>query len=165
MAQYRDIGLKALADQGLALHGGEELQEVFRPRFISYLQRSLVIGILTTLGFGLVPGLSISFATQVGLALMIVVVWFFVFDEWQEWRDRGADLWILTNHRLILINPSEDVSLSWWNLSDIRSVRRVFWWALRLKARDGRATLMRYVGPVSDVRARILAAQEGHGHG
>lgn len=161
MAQTRDIGLKALRDQGFDLHGGEEVQDVFQTRFLSFMQRSLVIGILTTLGFGLVPGLSISFAMQVGLALMIVVVWFFVFDEWQEWRDRGADVWILTNHRLILINPREDVSASWWNLSDIHSVRRVFWWALRVRARDGRATLMRYVGPLSDVRARILAAKEG----
>lgn len=161
MAQDQDIGIKALTDQGFDLHGGEEVLEVFRPRFLSFLQRTLVIGILTTLGFGLVPGLSISFAAQVGLALIIVVVWFFVFDEWQEWRDRGADLWVLTNHRLILVNPREDDSVSWWNLSDIQSVRRVFWWALSVRANDRRATVMSYVGPLGAVRDRILTARDG----
>lgn len=164
MAQDRDLGITALRDLGFDLHGEEDVIDVFKPRFLSFLQRTLMIGILTTLAFGLLPGLSISFAAQVGLALIIVVVWFFVFDEWQEWRDRGADLWVLTSHRLILINPREEESVSWWNLSDIHAVRRVFWWALRVRARDGRATVMSYVGPLTQVRDRILSAKEGHPH-
>ena len=165
MAQDRDIGIKALMDQGFDLHGGEEVLDAFRPNFLSFLQRSLVIGILTTLGFALVPGLSISFAAQVVLALIVVVLWFFVFDEWQEWRDRGADLWILTNHRLFLVNLREDDSVSWWNLSDIQSVRPVFWWSLRIRARDGRATVMSYVRPDRKLRDRIMNAKDGNADG
>lgn len=159
MAQDQGInsGIAALADLGFGLHSGEEIEQVFRPNFLSFLQRTLVVGILTTLGFSLVPGLTISFAMQVGLALLVVVVWFFVFDEWQDWRDRRADLWILTNQRLILVNPREEENVSWLNLADIVSVRRVAWWSLRLKARDGRATLISYVGPTGPVRASILA--------
>ena len=144
------------------LHTGERVIAEFRPKFTLFLQRSVLLGIATTLGFGLVPGLDITFAQQVALALVIVLLWAFVFDEWREWVDRRKDRWVLTNHRLILLSPDENDGQAWLNLDDIASVKIWMWWALRVAAQDGRVTIMSYVGPVRRVRRAIeqAAAQE-----
>lgn len=156
-----DIGRAALVAQGHDLRSGEQIVETMTPRFLLFLQKTLVIGILTAIGFGLVPGLDISFAQQVGLALIIVMIWFFVFDEWQEWRDRRQDVWILTDRRLILVNPREEDSVSWLNLTDIEDIRRVLWWSLRIKASDGRVTPMSFVGqPITATRDKILLVRD-----
>ena len=167
MTREQDIttGTAVLADMGCDLRAGERVVELFRPKFISFMQRTLLIGILTTLGFGLVPGLDISFAAQVGLALIVAIVWFFVFDEWQDWRERGRDLWVLTNLRLILINPREEESVSWLNLGDIQSVRLVTWWSVRIKLNNGRVTLMSFVSPVRQVRDQLLRTKAGESDG
>lgn len=151
----------ANVDVPFDLRAGERVLKEYRPKFRLFAQRTLLIGIVTTIAFGSIPGLDISYAQQVGLALLVVMAWVFVFDEWQEWRDCRRDLWVLTNHRLVFINPDEDIEQAWLNLGDIRVVSRILWWSLRIKGSDGRATLMPYVGPVTAVRDDILLAKEG----
>lgn len=143
-------------DVSLDLRDSEHIVARFRPKLTLFLQRTVVIGILTTIGFGAVPGLNISYPQQVGLALVVVVIWFFVFDEWRDWIDHRRDTWILTNERLIFENPDAEDSPIWWQLSDIQNVRRVFWWSLRIVDHGHRVTPLPYVGPVTSVRDIIL---------
>ena len=72
---------------------------------------------------------------------------------------------MLTNLRLILINPREEESVSWLSLGDIQSVRLVTWWSVRIKLSDGRVTLMSFVSPVRQVREQLLRAKAGESDG
>lgn len=143
---------------GFDLRPGEVVLHEFRPSLRLFVQRSLLLGIFTTLLFGFVPGLDLTFAERVGVALLLVLVWTIVFDDWRDWISHRNDLWVLTNHRLLFSNP-DDIDEAWLNLSDIKAVRPWFWWSIRVLADDGQVTVMSYVGPVgravNDLRTAI----------
>jgi hypothetical protein len=140
------------------LRSGEVILQTHRVKFTLFIQRILLIGILTTIGLGFAPYLDITFAQNIGITLIALVVWVFVFDEWTEWFERKRDHWILTNQRLILQNPDESDQEVWLNLADIHNVKGWLWWSLRVTAQDGRVTIMSFVGPVRAIRNSLRQA-------
>lgn len=156
------------ANPHLQLRPTETVVAQYRPKFALFLQKSISLAILTTIGFGFIPGLELSFMQRIGLAIFLVIVFMIVFEEWRGWLDRRSDQWTLTSQRLLLTNTREIEEVSWLNLQDIAQVRVWMWWALRLRGTDGRVTVMQFVGPVGHIRKELTAAitsNKGNTHG
>lgn len=151
----------------LQLRPTEKVIAQYRPKFALFLQKSIVLAVLTTIGFGFVPGLELSFVQRVGVALFLVAVFIIVFEEWRGWLDRRNDHWLLTNQRLVLTNTQDTDDISWLNLQDIDQVRNWMWWAIRVRGDDGRVTVMQFVGPVRSITKDLkttITANKGYVH-
>ncbi|MGH1464400.1 MAG: hypothetical protein ACRBBQ_03475 [Cognatishimia sp.] len=136
----------------------ERVIAIFQPKLGLFLHRTLLVASMTAvllMGFPKI-GLGIVFALVGGL--ISALFYAFVFGDFEEWRQRRRDRWILTNQRLCFQNPEDDDGVAWINLSDIQTCRRWMWWAVRLTTLDRRVTVLRYVGPVKAVQTILRSA-------
>ncbi|GAA6209498.1 hypothetical protein NBRC116601_27910 [Cognatishimia sp. WU-CL00825] len=142
----------------------ERLVATYQPKLGLFLQRTLWVAFLTAIAFLGIPQLGFGLLLALVGGLIAALFYAFVFGDFEEWRQRRRDRWILTNQRLWFQNPDEDSGQAWINLTDVVRCRRWMWWALRLTTKDGRVTVLRYVGPVRTIQAKLkLAVAEAKG--
>ena len=91
---------------------------------------------------------------------ILVVLYFLVFDDVDEWLRRRADRWTLTDLRLIRENPKDPNSPATIMLNEIRSFRALGWWSLSIDVGTGRPKAIKYVRNLSNVRERIVSARD-----
>ncbi|WP_322866406.1 hypothetical protein U5922_009480 [Aquicoccus sp. G2-2] len=139
------------------LHSDEQLLGSWRPQFLLFMQRSLILSFITALALA-----SLGYLTPIQwlIAVPVFTVGFLViFDDFSTWFDTRRHHWYLTNHRLIFEVDDEPENNAALPLGDINWMRPWFWWGLRIGFSSGTAMDMRFIKRPRDLRARILAAQ------
>jgi hypothetical protein len=139
------------------LVSGEQLLGSWRPQFLLFMQRSLLLSFVTAIALA-----SLGYLTLIQWLIAVpvfTVVFLVIFDDFSTWFDHRRHHWYLTSHRLIFEvdkAPEENAAVS---ISDITWLRPWFWWGLRIGFASGTSMDMRFIARPRDVRARILAAQ------
>ena len=146
-----------IGDPDTPLEEGEAWIATWRPHFLLFLQRSVLLAIVTALG--LVP-LGFFSYWQLLLALPVFVLMFMlIFDDITTWMRHRRDAWFLTERRLIFENSDTPEGNSAVPLEAIKWMRPWMWWGLRIGFHTGTGTALRYIARPRDIMARIEAAQ------
>ena len=156
---------------------GEVHITTWKPRFLSFAQRALLLAALTSAGIGLFPirnltvlSETFSIGTFPATLLFYILVfptillfYIFLFDDHTNWFRHRQDQWQLTNLRLIYENPNEPDINGGVSLGDIEKLKPWFWWSLRIVLKDRRVMVMKFIPQPRNIRAQIYAAQQALG--
>ncbi len=138
------------------LRTDEKLQQEWRPKFQVFLRKLLAIAVLTGILLG-----AVSYAYS-ELLWMLALPFFlaaYMIDDYREWRERRHDRWLLTNQRLMFINPDEEIETLTIGLDQISRIRKTFWWAISIKMANGQTFTMMFLSPLNEIRTAIQSAQ------
>lgn len=115
----------------------------YQPSLSSFVQRSLIVGLITAVFFGPVIGIPPVY----WLPLMAFTTLFsaFIFDDYTSWLRHRGDLWHLTSLRLIYENELEPEQNAAVNLADIHATHRKLWKNLRIDLETGQSVMMKYL--------------------
>ena len=115
----------------------------YQPDIWVFVQRSLIIGLLTAVVFGPLIGLP----PEYWLPIMGFTTVFsaFIFDDYTSWLNHRADIWHLTSLRLIYENGNAPEQNAAVNLADIHATQRKLYKNLRLDLETGQSVLMKYL--------------------
>lgn len=144
------------------LKSNERLQQEWRPEFRIFLRKLLALGLVTALMLG---GVSYAFGSLLWMLSLPLFMLAFMFDDLREWRLRRADRWLLTNQRLIFINPDEETATMAIDLQQIARIRQWMWWALSLKLSNGQSITLMFLPQLDDVCAAIQTARDQNAEG
>lgn len=133
----------------------EKLVQEWRPEFRVFLRKLFALGLITAL---MLAAVSYAFAEPLWMLSLPLFMVAFMFDDFREWRQRRHDRWLLTNHRLIFINPDEDTAEMSIDLQQIAQVRQWMWWAISLKLINGQSTTLMFLPQLGDIRHAIQSA-------
>lgn len=141
------------------LQSNEKLLQEWRPEFRVYVRKMLVLGFVTAVVLG---GISFSYDALVWLLTLplFMVAYIFAFDDFLEWPQRRHDRWLLTDQKLVFINPDEDVKERAIDLDQISHVRKSLWWALTVKTAGGQSFTMMFLSPLDEIKSAILSARD-----
>lgn len=132
------------------------------PSFRNFLFRFFVVGLLTSLVFGIVPtGLREADPLAFWLSLLIVclispLLWGFVFDDHVKWLRHRRERWVLYPDRLRL--HDNDGLVTDLMLHEIARVKTTLLCAVLIIRADGRKVVARYLAHPGDMARRINAA-------
>jgi hypothetical protein len=140
-----------------ALRTDETLLHEWRPRFQVFLRKMFAVAILTGILLG---GVSVAYAEPLWMLALPLFLAAYLFDDYREWSDRRHDRWLLTNQRLMFINPDEDIETLSITLNHISRVRKTFWWALNVKVDGGQTFTMMFLAPLKEVQTAIATAKQ-----
>lgn len=139
------------------LASDERLLASWRPSFMLFAQRSVLLSFATALALSSLGYLSL---VQWLVAVPVLTVLFiFVFDDHITWFRVRDEAWHLTTQRLIYEKagtPDDNAAVP---LGAVEWMEPWFWWALRLGFEGGTSTAMRFVARPRDIQARIAAAR------
>lgn len=138
---------------------GETVLERWCPSLLVFLSKIAAISLFATLAFAPVV-LWLWSPRELLLLPILVLLYFIVFDDVDEWLRRWPDRWTLTDLRLIRENPKDPNSPATILLNEIRSIRALGWWSLSIDVGTGRSKVIKYVWNLSGVRKRILSARD-----
>lgn len=129
----------------------------FRPSLAAFVQRSLIIGLMTAVVFGPLIGLPPAY----WLPIMAFTTLFsaFLFDDYTSWLRHRGDLWHLTSLRLIYENTLEPDQNASVNLADIHATHRKLWKNLRLDLETGQSVMMKYLADPKTIEREIDTAR------
>ena len=129
----------------------------YQPDIWVFVQRSLIIGLLTAVVFGPLIGVPPEF----WLPIMAFTTIFsaFIFDDYTSWLTHRSDIWHLTSLRLIYENNTAPEQNAAVNLADIHATRRKLYKNLRLDLETGQAVLMKYLTTPRAVERDIDSAR------
>lgn len=145
---------------------GEKLLADWRPHIGVFFCKVLFISFIEvmvlspfSLKYGLLSWASfLSWLVFMGTAILAYIFWF---EEHVEWHRRRDEVWILTDKRLIFLNPEDNTPVG-INLIDIVRVKRFLWWALNVRLSNGTTTTMKYLPNSKHVRQTIRAARDNN---
>lgn len=137
------------------LRTDEKLVQEWRPEFRIFLRKLFALGLVTAL---MLVAVSAAFAEPLWMLSLPLFMVAFMFDDLKEWRQRRHDRWLLTNLRLIFINPNEDTPEMAIDLQQIVRVRQWMWWAISLKLVNGQSTTLMFLPQLDDIRHAIQSA-------
>lgn len=137
---------------------GETVLERWRPSLLIFLSKIGAISLFATLALGPVV-LWLWSPRELLLLPILVLLYFVVFDDIDEWLRRWPDRWTLTDMRLIRENPRDPNSPATIMLNEIRSIRALGWWSLSIDVGTRRTKVIKYVRNLRGVRERILMAR------
>ncbi|MFT4962397.1 MAG: hypothetical protein ACI92Z_003494 [Paracoccaceae bacterium] len=149
----------------ITFKNGEKLLQEWRPQFRIFLRKLYALAGGTGL---LLAGVSYAYAEPLWMLALPLFVAAFMFDDFREWRQRRHDRWLLTNQRLIFINPDEDTEPMAIDLQQISRIRKWMWWALSLKMTNGQSFTMMLLPQLDNIQAAIQTAADqtsGGDHG
>lgn len=132
----------------------EEVLGVYRPKLILFTHRTLGVAVLTAFLMGTYP-LGLSLIMILFASLGSALAYAFCFGEFDEWLERRRDVWILTDQRVLFQNSDDSAEFYAFEYSDIRKAKGWLWWAVRIVGKNGQVSVMRYVGPVRQIRNTI----------
>ena len=143
------------------LNDGEQLIKSWQTDFPTFAQRSLLVGALTTVFFGMFGLQSILhwlIAFPAATAFYVII-----FDDHVTWRRLRDYRWHLTTQRLIFENrkaPQDNASIP---LTRIHRVRLWFWWSLKIQMTNRQHVAVDFVRGPRAVRQHILSAKVSEG--
>lgn len=147
------------------LSEGETLLAEWRPAGRVFLKKLLTVGVFTTVF--LVPiGLYFSEPNPLWFLAFPVAVAasVFVFGDYQEWFVRRNDHWLLTDRRILFLNPDDADDGAAIALDEIDALR--LWpWSMTVRLRDQRTVTMDFLPDMRDIRASILETRDGRARG
>lgn len=141
------------------LKSNEKLVQEWHPEFRVFLRKMFVLGAVTTLFLG---GVSYSYGVLIWLLSIpiFMLAYVFLFDDYVEWRQRRHDRWLLTNQRLIFLNPDDESGVVSVDLSQVVTIKKWMWWALRIKLGNGQTVMLMFLPQLDDIRTAILSARD-----
>ena len=137
---------------------GETVLERWRPSLLVFLSKVGAISLIATLALSPVV-LWLWSPRELLLLPILVLLYFVVFDDIDDWLRRWPDRWTLTDMRLIRENPRDPNSPATIMLNEIRSIRAHGWWSLSIDVGTRRTKVIKYVRNLRGVRERILMAR------
>ncbi|SFL11853.1 hypothetical protein [Shimia haliotis] len=150
----------ALPDS-IRLHPDETLIAVWKPAFPVFLRKLAFVSILTALLLG---GLFDAFTDFSGPLVWIVglvasaAFYAFIFDDVFEWRARRDDHWVLTNWRLLFVNPMDQSEPADLSLNNCGQAGVWMWWSVRLRLLPHGAMILPYLRDRKAVADQIAQA-------
>lgn len=139
------------------LASDERLLASWRPQFMLFAQRSVLLSFATALALSSLGYLDL---VQWLVAVPVLTVLFvFLFDDHITWFRVRDEAWHLTSKRLIYEKASTPEDNAAVPLRAVEWMEPWFWWALRLGFEGGTSTAMRFVARPRDIQARIAAAR------
>lgn len=145
----------------VTLHHGEVLLAEWRPEFRIFARKLITVGVITALvlgGFGGVFGGKQDIFFWVATFPLVMVVYIFVFGDYDEWPRRRDDRWLLTNDRLIFRNISDETQNADVSLHDIVRIRLWMTWALRVRLDNRRAIVLAFLPDTGSIRKTLQTA-------
>ena len=128
---------------------------IFKPSLKAFGLRCVGLFLLTYLmltpAWPFVGGLAATAA-----AIVLTLTYMFVLDDFTDWLHHRHATWTLTSTTLTYENPTEDMMLHSLNLSDIKSVKRRFFWSVHIRLHNGQAVTMPYMNNPKHTRDLIL---------
>ena len=128
---------------------------IFKPSLKAFGMRCLglfaVTYVMLTPAWPFVGGLAAT-----GAAVVLTLTYMFVLDDFTDWLNHRHATWTLTASTLTYENPTEDMAAHPLNLSDIKSVKRRFFWSLQIRLHTGQAITMSYIEHPKQARDLIL---------
>lgn len=137
----------------------EKLLQEWQPEFRIYVRKMLVLGFVTAVILG---GFCFYYDALIWLLTLplFMIAYIFAFDDFLEWPQRRHDRWLLTDQKLVFINPDEEVDSRAIGLDQISRVRKTFWWALSVKMADGQSFTMMFLSPMDEIKTAIVSARD-----
>ena len=146
-----------LADPTTTLLDDEAFLGTFVPDIWVFVQRSLIIGLITAVFFGPVIGVPAQY--WLPIMAFTTVISAFIFDDYTSWLRHRYDQWHLTSLRLIYENTNAPEQNATVNLADIHATKRTLWKNLRLDFETGQAVMMKYLAKPRAVEREIDLAR------
>jgi hypothetical protein len=147
---------------GSELRTDEKLLHEWRPKFQVFLRKLLAIALVTSALLGAVCFAYSEPLWMLALPLFLVA---YLIDDYREWAERRHDRWLLTNQRLMFVNPDEEIETLSIGLDQISRIRKTFWWALSIKMTSGQTISVMFLSPLSEVQTAIKSAQDAFSGG
>ncbi|QDC07834.1 hypothetical protein FHY55_00600 [Oceanicola sp. D3] len=132
------------------------------PSFRNFLFRFFIVGLLTSLFFGIVPtGLREADPLTFWVSLLVVFIispllWGFVFDDHIKWLRHRRERWVLYPDRLRL--HDNDGLVTDLMLHEIARVKTTLLRGVLIIRTDGRKVVARYISRPGEMVRRINAA-------
>lgn len=147
--------------ESIQLHPDEDLIAVWKPAFALFLRKLVVVSLLTAVVLG---QLIFSFTDLSGIvswAISILVsaaLYAFLFDDLFEWRQRRDDHWVLTNWRLLFVNPTEEAEPNSLSLAECDTASGWMWWSVRMRLLPRGAMILPFMQDRKAVAEKINTA-------
>ncbi len=129
----------------------------YQPDFWSFVQRSLLIGFITSIVLGGILGAPLVLWPVIIVSMTVFSA--FAFDDYASWMRHRADVWHLTSLRLIYENEDAPEQNAHVNLADIRASKRTLWKNLRIDLETGQSVVMKYLARPKAVERDIDTAR------
>lgn len=115
------------------------------PKFTVFLVKLLFLALVTAMIFS-VPTFVAPSETGFGFWLVSVVlgalVYLIVFDDHTDWFRHSSDHWKLTPSKLCYQSKWDSASIE---ISDITSVRAFTFWSIRIRLKNGKSFVMKFL--------------------
>jgi len=138
------------------LRTDEKLLQEWCPKFQVFLRKLLAIALVTG---ALLAWVSYAYSELLWMLALPFFLAAYMIDDYREWRDRRHDRWLLTNRRLMFINPDEEIETLSIGLDQISRIRKTFWWAISIKMDSGQTLTMMFLSPLNEIQTAIKSAQ------
>lgn len=148
----------ALDQPSTTLLDDEAFLGTFRPSFASFIQRTVIISLITAVIFGPLLGVEPKF--WLPIMLLTFVFSAFIFNDFETWQDNRNTQWHLTSLRLIYENDSNPEHNTAVNLADIHATHRALWKNLRLDLESGQSAMMLFLANPRAVELEIDKARQ-----
>lgn len=137
------------------LKSNETMVQQWQPTFRMFLHKLGALALVTGV---LLAAVSIAFSTFLWMLALPFFIAAYVLDDYREWGQRRHDRWMLTNHRLIFLNPDEDSKPMSIDLNQIVRVRRWMSWAVQVKLTGGQTISLMFLPQAGDVVTALQSA-------
>ncbi|MGR3713461.1 MAG: hypothetical protein ACU0A6_10120 [Shimia sp.] len=147
--------------EGIRLHPDEQLIAVWRPALPIFLRKLAFVSILTALLLGGLIDAFTNTPSLLGWGLGVLgsaALYAFLFDDVFEWRQRRDDHWVLTNWRILFLNPTDEAEPATMSLSDCGQASSWMWWSVRLRLLPRGAMMLPYLRDRQAVADQIATA-------
>lgn len=138
------------------LRTDEKLLHEWRPKFQVFLRKLLAVAIATGI---LLAWVAYAYSEPLWMLALPFFLAAYMIDDLREWRERRHDRWLLTNQRLMFINPDEEIETLTIGLEQISRIRKTMWWAVSVKMANGQTFTMMFLSPLNEVQTAIISAQ------
>ncbi|TCK99335.1 hypothetical protein BXY66_3837 [Shimia isoporae] len=145
----------------IRLHDDEDLIAIWQPAFGPFLRKLVVVSLLTAVVLGRLIFVFTDLSGVLSWTISILVsaaLYAFLFDDVFEWRQRRDDHWVLTNWRLIFVNPMDESEPDSLSLSDCGTAKGWMWWSVRLRLLPRGAMILPFLKDRKGVAAEINTA-------